>query len=262
MGKPTETVGDQIARIMKAADPFVEMMAERWVEENRAAGVATPPWHLLSDEARDAARARTALVLAGEVRWSEAGPGDRAIWNGGRSRARSAFIRAKAALAPLIAERTKPDSKGRPKDFCDLVHWNLYDTLEVGKGKGGYDQRVFGNANIGNARLTNLMCAGFMPASLDFFVSDLYITVHVMEPVDRERAVSFLHRATASLIVHEKRMTPEMRLSELLDRVPVDCMLMSHTSFDVRVNVYQRSEPEGNFEVVFHLDGAMVRSLV
>lgn len=260
-----ETLGDKVSRIVQADDPYLELMAERWHEEQRTAGGrGGPPWLLLSEEARDAARGRAAIVLAGEVPWSSAGVGDRAIWAGGRQKHRSAFERAKAALWPVMNKRAQPsmDQFGHKHrgDVCDLVWWNLYDTLVVNSTLFSR-AHVFNNANVGNTRMTNLMCGGFMPMSIDFFAADFYATVRPLDTAPLPRgALDWIDSATACLVIGEKRMTPDVQIRDLLDRVPVDSLIRSRDSFKVQVDSFR--PPAVPFEVVFHLDGGMVRSLV
>lgn len=252
-----KTSADVTRQILSSPDPMIELMAERWHDEERAAGNGRAPWSLLTDEERDAARKRTALVLDGEVKWSETGAGDRAIWSGGRQRSRHAWARAKVALEEIAKRRTTPPSR----DVVDVLWGHLYDTLNVNANT--YDGRLFQSANIGNTRLTNLYVGGMMPASIDFFAADFYITLRGTHgEAARAEAMNFIDNSTARLMVGEKSQSPEIPLRDLLDRRPIDCLIRERSSYLVDVRCFSRPTlSETSFDVVFHLDGGLCRSL-
>lgn len=78
---------------------------------------------------------RVRRVFAGEVRWSEASPGDKAVWIG-RPRDVAKFLTAESAWA------------------------NFYDTVDLVPGEEPGARHLFDNTNVGDFSRTNLQIAG------------------------------------------------------------------------------------------------------
>jgi len=96
---------------------------------------------------------RVKAVFAGEVRWSEASAGDKAVW------------------------------RGRPRDISLVgaerhLRWGkVYDTITIAPTDLHRSWRMFGNTNVGNIGLTNLQCAGMPCFDAHFDVRQIYAEV-------------------------------------------------------------------------------------
>jgi hypothetical protein len=257
-----ETLSDLTAHLARVTagvtNPMIEIAAEAWHEAERQAGNGRNPWSNLSEDERTGARKRAELVLDGEVKWSETGPGDRAIWEG-RSGSRRAVMRAKVALS-----RHARRSDG---ERSDLIWYNWYDTLRIEPGRQHTcpsSVRLFGNANVGNYRDTNLQCAGTLSfGDCAAFVADLYVTCRIdQEP---EAAHEMLQAARIMLIVGEKYVTPwTSGAAAALDRCPVDLLIPPRQNVHVIVDLIPSEMSERikhPLALVVHLDGAVQRDV-
>lgn len=237
---------------MFAINPYIEASAKAWHAAEHGEG----KWATASERERAEAFTRAQRVLDGEVRWSETGAGDRAIWDGRSSNSRRAKDRATAVLRAIAAER------GKAGDYVDIIWWKLYDTAHVSE-KDGYQLRLFGNANVGNTSLTDMIMAGAMPHHYDFFASDMYVTLRVSDlsnPGLVKQGMDWIETAVARLMI-DHRQFAVAHVRDLLDRVPVDVLIRSRSSFEVSIEGYKEA-PIVPFSVVVHLDGALCRSLV
>jgi hypothetical protein len=262
MPKPKyETQSDLTAYLARptagVTTPMIELAAEAWHEAERQAGNGRNPWSNLTEDEKNGARRRAELVLAGEVRWSETGPGDRVIWEG-RNGSRRAAQRAKMALQQL--NRRTPGHR-------DVLWYNWYDTLRIEPGRQHTcpsSVRLFGNANVGSYALTNLQCAGMLSfGDCASFVSDLYVTCRIDQ--DPEAAHELLQAARISLIINEKYTMPwTSGAAAALDRCTVDLLIPPRHNVHVVVDYipYElHTRIKHPLDLVVHLDGAMQRDV-
>lgn len=122
-----------------------------------------PFWHELTERRRDDIRKRVELVLTGEVRRSEMGPGDLAIYFGRyrmleQSPPDSFFDEHLKYLnriyrGPGQKELTRQCLKMHRMVWWDCLEFGEYPLVQI-------TTRLFGNAHIGNYNLTNLQVAG------------------------------------------------------------------------------------------------------
>ena len=253
-------------------DPMLEHAAIAWHEAERHGGSnGRAPWDLCTEDERASARRRAEQVLLGEVLWSEAGIGDRTIWEG-RSASRNAFRRAAAHLRRARAPgMVRGALAGRSMDTT-IVPWKMYDTVYIRPGRSyenSSSHRLFGNANVGAHDLTNLWIPGQLSygSGNAFFLSDLYLTYS--PNTERWALTEVLEKAMLCLTAGEMQRTPWVHAADLVmgarswsDRLPVDLLIPAHQSVSVTLDfipqIYDRiAKP---FALVVHLEGAMLRS--
>lgn len=180
---------------------------------------------------------RVDAVFSGEIRWSEASAGDRAIW------------------------------VGRPRDiatFNDGSHrvgsrWeNFWDTEIVGPGDvealwgvcrpcsccgPAGSVRLFGCANIGNWWLCNMMVGGQLPGDSWFDIRQMYI--------DCDRHLSPKEIVTASLQI-QRRQVASARFNDLVLGHPVGAQVPPRGDFYVELHWNALEKP---IRVTLHLEG-------
>lgn len=181
---------------------------------------------------------RVEAVLLGEVRWSEASPGDRAIWVG---RARN-------------VEEVVRDLGVASKETM----WeNVWDTVVIGSGARGVvgvpvptgTRRIFGNENVGNWRLSNLQCPGQLVARANWEVAQIYAECD--RSPDRGEALR------ATLIIGNKIAT-SATLSDLLFGHPVGATVVECQNFMVSIDWSGIARP---LELRVHLEGRATRTV-
>jgi len=170
---------------------------------------------------------RVRRVFAGQVRWSEASAGDKAVWIG-RPRDVAKFLTAESAWA------------------------NFYDTVDLVPGAEQHSFRMFGNANVGNFFLTNLQCAGTpygygLGYDVDFDISQMYAVASRPVTADDTLVVDLIVGAgTAATMV----------LGDLIAGWPLSVAVPARKNFSVRVHKSEyRTRLAGPLTVRIHLEG-------
>ena len=263
---------------------YVDDMARLWMDAERA---ADPNLNGMSlEEYASVARERVAKVFAGEVRWSEASPGDRAVWIG-RPRV-TALVNDKwkaadyvddgtgrEAMAPLarvvtppgqISGESPPRVRGpRLMGYRERIYWNFYDTVRVGEKPFPFPNtrsprgsvRAFSNANVGEIRKCNLQIGFQFPQHAWFVVLNFYAV-----PLAPIEAVPWT-TVTGRLEVGTKLASPILPLRELaqgtlhLNRpyiIPVRQTYGAVIEWDL-------SEFDQPFDLVLHLEGLLTEDV-
>lgn len=116
---------------------------------------------------------RVRKVFEGEVRWSEASPGDRAIWKG----------------RPRDIER----AKHRGPTGIYQSYWHVaYDTIVLSVASiPNWSYRLFGNRNVGNLALSNQQIPGQMGGEDAFVVDQVYASVNRDLTTEDQVSLSF-----------------------------------------------------------------------
>jgi len=186
---------------------------------------------------------RVEAVYAGEVKWSEASNGDRAVWVG---RPRSAH--------------------GHNLDANKHEYWeNLWDTIRIGKGatvdRFGYEQWkitdktdgtcwMFGNHNIGAWYLCNLQIAGQL-------VGDHHLDLHQMY-AHVDRALEPGETIGATLMIGSK-IVSQAKISDLIIGHPVAQHVPPRQNFSVQIVWFAVRRP---IQIEVHLEGPSLRSVM
>lgn len=138
--------------------PLIAKLALEWLRAEHAAQVAETGENFIpSDDEIAIAQDRVYQVCMGEVRWSECGPGDKAIWKG-RMRDVARFEqmwRTSRRVDKHIEESAGSDGIHRRR-FYQRRHAVWYDTMAFLATGNAVSTRLFGNTNIGDHFLTNL----------------------------------------------------------------------------------------------------------
>jgi hypothetical protein len=145
-----------------------------------------PRWEDLSRTRQDAIRARVRLVLEGEVRRSECGPGDLAVWLG----------------------RFRSPLKGPPPRFHapvgtlhEVSRCVVYDSIDLDE-KTDPRSRLFGSRNVGHLGRSNLQLGGELPGCA-FLGTTLWVGLG-MEPELERVTIDLLSNAIVTVFVGEK----------------------------------------------------------
>lgn len=185
---------------------------------------------------------RVRAVFAGEVRWSEASPGDRAVWVG----------------------RPRSPQHIESRHGASVHYWeNLWDTLRIGAGatetrhfqrwsecdKPDGTCRMFGNYNIGAWYLCNLQCAGQLVGDHSMDIEQMYATV--------DRALEPGESVGANLLIGT-RLVSQAKLSDLIVGHPVGLTLPERQNFSVELTWYRVHSP---IQIVVHLEGPSRRAV-
>ena len=187
---------------------------------------------------------RVKAVFAGEIRWSDASPGDRAVWVG----------------------RSRNPLHTRTHDGEYVHYWeNLWDTLRIGPGATDHQGhfrpqwsecdkpdgtcRMFGNYNIGAWYLCNLQCAGQLVGDHSMDIEQMYATVdRALEP--DESVFALLHIGT--------RLASQARLTDLIIGHPVGRTLPERQNLSVELVWHRLILP---IRIVVHLEGPSRRAV-
>ncbi len=173
---------------------------------------------------------RVRALFAGEVRWSETSPGDKAIWRGRPRRV-----------------QTVPPRMGCVEPRLDSRWENLYDTVELEPERCARHHTLFGCGNIGNLTLTNMQVAGQLAGALTFDISQMYAEI--------SRDLSIRDAVVAQLVVGGK-LIGTWHLRDLALGVPIGRTVGERQGFEVRISRPVVTEP---LTIVMHLEGPVVR---
>lgn len=263
------------------SDDIIAVMALQWITAEREARGEDSTLGTTSDDIAIASD-HVYNVLAGNVRWSDAGPGDRAIWRG-RFRDVEKFDRWWASRSPARASDVTPvdtrdfsddpynqqspqprraarqPSVAVPKRHRDRMYANYYDTVVFSDRRiepGDLDcpgrARVFGPVHIGMPRLCNLVVPGRIQD--EFWIDTMYCrtTASVWQLAE------IADHVTVALQLH-KTIHPTVHLRELVMGIPVKQLLPPQTNFELHVWRHSFPRKIPSIEVSFHLEGILIR---
>lgn len=192
-----------------------------------------PMCELTDGDVLSIALPRVRAVFAGEVKWSEASAGDRAIW------------------------------RGRPRDAhsygaYQIVWGNFYDTVlfteelttqpEAARGVWS----LFGVRNIRNWPLCNLEVAGQIPCygGGAFMVKQMY--------ADLSRDLVLHDHIAVSLMIGARRIGSFYQLRDVARSIPVGHEIRERENFAVRLDVHNLTAPLG---VTIHIEGTLKQGI-
>jgi hypothetical protein len=250
-------------------DPITMQMVLAWIEAEQLAGnFADKKVEDITPIALDA----VGRVLGGEVKWSEATAGDRAIWRG-RARDVARFDRHWRPRQIVEEEQgggIAAARERRRRHQSERRYANVYDTVLVVQNADGevnfsnpwgtnidsYSSRLFGNTNIGHMRLTNMQIPGGFPSDVSFWIAEAYATA-----TDFDGLVAVANDIVVTLVVGSKPITA-MPLREFVHAVPVRLTLPPRQDFYVNLDRYHNRHLSGRrhfdpFELSIHLEGVM-----
>lgn len=186
---------------------------------------------------------RVTAVFAGEVRWSEASPGDRAVWVG----------------------RSRNLEHHETQDDYYKYYWeNLWDTRRIGEGaedphvyhrwsdsnQGHGWARMFSNLNIGMWSLCNLQVGGQLVGDHQMMIGQMYATIN--------RALEPNEHVVATLEIGNK-IVSQATLPDLIVGCPVGQSLLERQGYSVMLMWERIKRP---LSVVVHLEGPSRRALM
>lgn len=191
--------------------PLIAKLALEWLRAEHAARVAETGENFVPSEDELAiAQDRVFQVCMGEVRWSECGPGDKAIWKG-RMRDVERFEQMWRTSPRLVKNRDEldaadereearrrlnypgPQGRGVRTPFDQALedqsrsrrrvvrrHAVWYDTVGFQRTGNRISTRLFGNENIGNFFLTNLQVPGRLASDQTAIILSFSVSVSSM----------------------------------------------------------------------------------
>lgn len=192
-------------------------------------------WHANTADILAVAMPRVMAVVTGEVRWSEASAGDKAIWLG---RARNAEL---AKAREHTYANVYDTIVVMPSGHADAYVAHNYNRL-VGAGSW----HMFGNANVGNMFLTNMQVAGQFWFDRTAVIEQMYAVT--------DRPITADDNLVLEMIVGMSpvRMLP---LHDWCVGVPGPIVIPVRQNFSVRVSTTGRMrEP---LEIRVHLEGIL-----
>lgn len=242
---------------------------------------------------------RVYQVMAGEVRWSEAGPGDKAIWRG-RMRDVERFEQlwrtsgapkqnaAQAVAQQEAAEANYPRAgtneyerrgaggnrrgEGNRMLRMDQSHnrmWsNWYDTIKLSREEQG-PHRLFGSrgglasdirSRIGNNFLTNILVPGFLASDMTCVVVAYYVSLTSLDAL-RWAADNVI--AMVGMGDKPQHGGPMFVRDLFMGMVPLRPLIVPIRQH-VWVNIEQRGlvpEDIEPFELAFHMEGLVTRDV-
>lgn len=173
---------------------------------------------------------RVLAVFSGEVRWSEASPGDKAIWRG----------------RPRDIEAWQKTRRGGTTQVLRGVEWlNLFDTATLGPDDAYRCRRIFNNANIGNQFLTNLQCGGQASFRGDFEIAQGYAVV--------SRPVTTADDIFITAIIGHHPVHSPLSLREWVLGVPMGVTVPARQSFGAQVESH--GPVSAPIDVIVHFEG-------
>lgn len=259
------------------SDALIVRLALEWLGAERKARGDTRPISKMDDEYAIAAD-RVYQVLAGDVRWSDASPGDKHIW---RSRFRDVERFDRWWRAGLLASNTPssvedPDEDDRynqttPKprrgerkpsavkqSRVRREYTNLFDTAIFGREPyhRAFTINMFTNANVGTFRLSNMQTAGVLHGDQEFYLDTVYCV-----PNNMGRFMTICDVVFATLAIGNRQMW-RLHLRELFSGIPVRQTIPPAQTFGVQLELAPFAVPDDfkipAFECSVHLEGVMV----
>ncbi len=264
--------------------PVYGQLALAWLEAEQAANPLTWGDRPVGRDEMSVAIDRVIAVVSGDVTWSDASPGDKAVW---KSRVSDIPQFARTWRSPIDDEEKKrrealltetmvgefgepvvatPRPRGpRIHGVRERLWWTYYDTLEdIGvSGRALNYTRLFGNANIGNIWLTNLQVAGQLGGDSTFLVCAVWASISQLE---------CLHWAADNILfefsVGSRRALPPMKMMEAFRGVDLlapsrrPYVIPVRQDFSCQVGIRRTPPPDlPHFDVTFHFEGLQTRDI-
>jgi hypothetical protein len=238
-------------------------------------------------------------VLAGEIRWSEASAGDKAIW---KLRFRDVekylrWTRKDENIAPSDDPEWRPVNEFEPDDVPasarppippipqtanvlagtpappprrgprlvgvrERLWWNYYDTLTIDENVLLHT-RLFNNTNIGQFWRTNIMVGGMFPGDTTFVIHGYWATISEMSALGW-----FADNVMTQIVVGDRPASPQTFGRDLIMGVPLmppygrPYIVPVRQSYSVIVDLKERPPSGMRFDMTFHLDGLGTRDLM
>lgn len=280
-------------------DVLMAKLALAWLTAERAARGEKPPTSQHDDELVVAAD-RVFQVLSGDVRWSQASPGDKAIWRG-RFRDVEKFDRWWRAARPSEELPDPPQIEPTPEDRGDddpynqttprppqrsrepikqrgqrvrstRERWyaNIYDTIQISDQPIGRPsmsahhlnrKRLFleraslwGNANIGDIRYTNVQMSQQFGQDIHFYADTLYASATSLAGL-----VHIADHVHVQFGVGNSPVCDVLPLRELVMGVPLRRLIATRQNFWATVVLHPPDDEIPTLEVAIHLEGVQVR---
>jgi hypothetical protein len=185
-----------------------------------------PSWLELTEGRREEIRKRVELVLTGEVRRSEMGPGDLSIYFG-------RYRTLEQSPPDHFMERLKEGS-------CEMHRVVWWDCLEFhDTPRASYSTRLFGNCHVGQLNLTNLQVAGQLAGDHTAFLNGWHLVLsnepELMSDVER-----LFSNATATLTVGDRLKAQRHLIQLWREPQPIEVDLPSRQNFSVYVEFFGR----------------------
>lgn len=179
------------------------------------------PWNLTCGDIYALAIPRVRAVFAGEVRWSETGPGDKAIW------------------------------RGRPRDIeaaTTAEEWfNVYDTISFDERTPVGTHKLFGVENIGNVWRSNLQVPGQILCEHAALVHHMYAEV--------SRDLVATDQSLVTLHVGRKVISTRPLRDLVCQVVRLGTTIPRHHDVGVFIDYPRRLAP---IDIVIHLEGSLL----
>jgi hypothetical protein len=250
-------------------NPLFAQLALDWLDAERHADPERWPNAMPKRDDMTVAIDRVYQVITGNVLWSEASPGDKAIW---KSRVEDipTFARSwnRTGKPKKGGDRTVPGAddpynqvtprQRRPRQEAPRyqVWWNYYDTLRVSQSS---PTRLFRDAKIGNPFLTNLQVAGQIARDSWFAIHRMYVAISSLEAL-HGAADRVLFRVNINQVPG-----PHLFLRDLfrgIDLTEKPTVVQARMSFEVLVELRgDRRDPGWQwgtadpFDLTFHVEG-------
>lgn len=215
--------------------PTLRQLALRWLMNEP--GVWQKLRHATDADRLAIAMPRVLAVVAGEVKWSEASPGDREIWKGRARNVDAARANVDRYLNQYDSLLILPEG-GRPDlRQAHRYHWSPLVAPS--------SQRIFGNSNVGNYHVCSLQVAGMLGFDSDVHIAQVYAVA------SRQLVAEDIVHATMNIGCRQVRGGP---LREWIAGMPggADCRVPPRQNFDMRIDVSRVAEP---LELTFHVEG-------
>lgn len=237
-------------------NPLFAQLAIDWIEAERKANPTE--WPVSGRPTKDemsVAVDRIYQVMSGEVKWSEASPGDKAVWKSrveniamferswrkdGTSIKRKPGDGVASEMDELMGLARPPDGEtidpynqvaprpparrgqtGGPRleGVRERLWWNFYDTLPGIDHTTPQTERLFGVAmgpRIGRIFLTNMYQAGQLPGDQTFIILGLYISISSLEALHWAA-----DRVGVTFVIGDRPQLPFLFVRDLFRGVPL-----------------------------------------
>jgi hypothetical protein len=271
-------------------NPLFAQLALDWLQAEVAHNPAEWKDRLLDKGAMSVAVDRVYQVLAGEVKWSEASPGDKAIWKSRvedvplflrtwHRNGRAVPIATNEAMDDLLALARLPGEPGdglpppeafeNPGSYRERTWWNYYDTWEsVGvvtqTRPSKHTAKLFDNTNVGQRFLTNLQTGHQFPHDDTFVMLCVYATVSTIEALHWGAS-----RIRVEFLIGDRQCLPDLFLRDLFRGVELVTPTKRPLIIPVRqrfgATVHLKESPPNDhppFDLTFHFEGLRTRQIV
>lgn len=255
---------------------MIEMMAVHWYTAEKIAntehGALWPKWAELPIGRRDIILKRVKDVLDGEVRRSECGPGDLAIWHG-RFRTAPKYV---PFSMPQAAEDFSGEATKRLRGIRSVLYYNFFDSLDIqrpdfGRLETRVSTRLFNNNNVGDLSRCNLQVGSQMPGDATWRNQFWYAETQ-MYPDMTDIMEYVFSKAVVTCCVND-RPVQQKRLVELIRwPQPLDFMMPPRSNYSMNVDFFgdslkamfeamKKRDPEREMRLFLHLEGWLNRDV-